>query len=122
MTIPDRGNWCVTLGEWCLATISKPRTGEPHMATEKTTKPAKAATKTARKAKTAKKTEPAKKLSQMAAAERVLAEAGEPMNCKAMVEVMSVKGYWSSPGGKTPAATLYTVVTTLPKTCCCLIG
>lgn len=47
------------------------------------------------------------KLSQIAAAERVLAEANEPMTCKAMVEAMSARGYWSSPGGKTPEATLY---------------
>lgn len=47
------------------------------------------------------------KLSQIAAAERVLAETKEPMTCKAMVEAMSTKGYWSSPGGKTPEATLY---------------
>jgi hypothetical protein len=79
--------------------------------TKKTTKPAKAkptakaATKTTRKAKA--KPAPAEKLSQMAAAERVLAEAGEPMNCKAMVEAMGTKGYWTSPGGATPAATLY---------------
>ena len=47
------------------------------------------------------------KLSQIAAAERVLADANEPMTCKALVEAMSAKGYWSSPGGKTPEATLY---------------
>lgn len=80
------------------------------MATKKTTKPAKptakAATKTTRKAKTTKTAAPAEKLSQMAAAERVLAEAREPMNCKAMVEAMATKGYWSSPRGKTPDATL----------------
>jgi len=49
----------------------------------------------------------AEKLSQLAAAERVLAEAGQPMTCKAMVEAMAAKGLWSSPGGKTPEATLY---------------
>ncbi len=49
----------------------------------------------------------AKKLSQMAAAIAVLAKAGEPMNCKAMVEAMSQQGLWASPGGKTPEATLY---------------
>jgi hypothetical protein len=27
------------------------------------------------------------------------------MNCKAMVEAMAAKKYWSSPNGKTPAAT-----------------
>lgn len=60
------------------------------------------------KAKKAKATPaPAEKLSQIAAAERVLADAGEPMTCKAMVEAMAAKGLWSSPGGKTPEATLY---------------
>ena len=71
------------------------------------TKPAIEATKSAEKAKATKQTKPTKQLSQMAAAERVLAEAGESLNCKAMVEAMSAKGYWSSPGGKTPEATLY---------------
>lgn len=47
------------------------------------------------------------KLSQIAAAERVLTDANEPMTCKSMVEAMSAKGYWSSPGGKSPEATLY---------------
>ncbi len=50
---------------------------------------------------------PAKKLSQIQAAIRVLAEAGEPMTAKAMVEAMQAKGYWTSPAGKTPEATLY---------------
>jgi len=49
----------------------------------------------------------AEKLSQIAAAERVLAEAGKPMTCRAMVEAMAAKGLWTSPGGKTPDATLY---------------
>lgn len=29
------------------------------------------------------------------------------MTCKAMVEAMTAKELWSSPGGKTPEATLY---------------
>ena len=72
------------------------------MATKKTTtkKAAKPATPKAKKAK------PAKKLSQINAAIRVLAETKEPMGCKAMVEVMQAKGYWTSPNGKTPAQTL----------------
>jgi hypothetical protein len=72
------------------------------MATKTTTK------KTANKKKgKAKATPAAEKLSQIAAAERVLAEAGQPMTCRAMVEAMAAKGLWSSPGGKTPEATLY---------------
>jgi HB1/ASXL restriction endonuclease-like protein with HTH domain len=41
------------------------------------------------------------------AAAKVLANKGEPMNCKDMIEAMASKGYWTSPTGKTPAATLY---------------
>jgi hypothetical protein len=50
---------------------------------------------------------PAKKLSQIAAAEQVLADAGKPMTCGEMIETMTAKGLWASPAGKTPAATLY---------------
>lgn len=58
-----------------------------------------------------KKGKPAdKKLSQIDAAIRVLAEAKEPMNCQAMVEAMQAKGFWASPGGKTPSQTLYSSI------------
>jgi hypothetical protein len=63
-----------------------------------------------------------KKLSALDAAARVLGESGQSMNCQEMVEAMAAKGYWSSPGGKTPAATLYTAVTELPKRGLPLIG
>jgi hypothetical protein len=46
-------------------------------------------------------------LSCLNAAAKVLAEKGEPMNCKEMIEAMAAKGYWTTPGGKTPHATLY---------------
>ena len=52
-----------------------------------------------------------KKLSALDAAAQVLAESGQPMNCKEMIEAMAKKGYWSSPGGKTPASTLYSAIT-----------
>jgi vancomycin resistance protein YoaR len=52
----------------------------------------------------------AKKLSQIAAAVAVLTKAGEPMNCKAMVEAMTTQGLWASPGGATPDATLYSSI------------
>lgn len=77
------------------------------MTTKKTTKrPPAAKAKTAAKAK-AKKPTGDKKLSQIDAAVQVLAKAKEPMNCQAMVDAMAAAGLWSSPGGKTPAATLY---------------
>jgi len=59
-----------------------------------------------KKASTA-KAEALKPLSQMQAAIQVLRRARKPMSCKEMVEAMQAKGLWSSPGGKTPEATLY---------------
>jgi hypothetical protein len=67
--------------------------------------PKKATKPTATKAKP--QVEKAKKLSHIDAAAKVLAAAKEPMNCKAMIEAMQAKGYWKSPNGKTPEATLY---------------
>ncbi len=32
------------------------------------------------------------------------------MSCKEMIEAMASKGYWTSPGGKTPEATLYSAI------------
>ncbi|QDV25946.1 winged helix-turn-helix domain-containing protein [Aureliella helgolandensis] len=51
-----------------------------------------------------------KKLSCIAAALKVLAESGQPLNTKEMIEAMQAKGYWSSPSGKTPHATLYSAI------------
>jgi hypothetical protein len=44
------------------------------------------------------------------AAAKVLAEEGEPMTCKEMIEAIAAKGYWTTPGGKTPHATLYSSI------------
>jgi hypothetical protein len=49
----------------------------------------------------------AKKLSALDAAAKVLRETGQPMSCQELIQVMAEKGLWTSPGGKTPAATLY---------------
>ena len=67
----------------------------------KATKPAKA-----KKAKEPK----AKKVGALDAAAQVLAASKEPLNCKAMIEAMAKKGLWTSPGGKTPHATLYCAI------------
>jgi hypothetical protein len=56
------------------------------------------------------KTEKEKKLSALDAAARLLVETGQPMNCQEMVKGMSEKGYWTSPGGQTPHATLYSSI------------
>jgi hypothetical protein len=51
-----------------------------------------------------------KKLSALDAAARVLRETGQPMSCPELIEQMTAKGYWSSPKGKTPSATLYAAI------------
>jgi hypothetical protein len=50
------------------------------------------------------------KLSAIAAAARVLDETGRAMTCPELITAMAAKGYWKSPGGKTPAATLYAAI------------
>jgi hypothetical protein len=50
------------------------------------------------------------KLSALDAAAKVLAETGQPMTCQELITAMAAKGYWSSPAGKTPAATLYSAL------------
>jgi hypothetical protein len=47
-----------------------------------------------------------KPLSALAAAARVLTETALPMTCPELIAAMAAKGYWTSPAGKTPAATL----------------
>jgi HB1, ASXL, restriction endonuclease HTH domain len=57
-----------------------------------------------------KKTDGDKKLSAIDAAVKVLTEAGTSMSCQEMIQAMAEKGYWTSPGGKTPAGTLYSAI------------
>ena len=51
-----------------------------------------------------------KKLSAIDAAARILGETGQPMTCPEMIGAMAARGYWTSPGGKTPHATLCSAV------------
>jgi hypothetical protein len=65
----------------------------------------------AKPAKTKKAKEPkAKKVGALDAAAQVLAGSKEPMNCKALIEAMAKRALWTSPGGKTPHATLYSAI------------
>jgi hypothetical protein len=54
----------------------------------------------------AKKPKGERKLSAIHAAAKVLAENGQSMAAKELIDAMAAKGYWTSPGGKTPHATL----------------
>jgi hypothetical protein len=51
-----------------------------------------------------------KRLSAIDAAVKVLQEAGTAMTTQEMIDAMAAKGYWASPAGKTPAATLYSAI------------
>jgi hypothetical protein len=61
------------------------------------------------KAQSAKAVKPkkAKRTSGLDAAAKVLTESKEPLNAQDIVKAMADKGYWKSPGGKTPHATIY---------------
>ncbi len=79
-------------------------------ATAKTSRKA-AATGKAGKTRAPKATEPVeKKASALDAAARVLSEKGVAMTCQELIGAMAAKGYWTSPGGKTPHATLYSAM------------
>jgi hypothetical protein len=51
-----------------------------------------------------------KKLSAINAAYKVLVDTGKAMNTQELIAVMTEKGLWTSPGGLTPAATLYSAI------------
>jgi hypothetical protein len=74
------------------------------------TKPAVSAPVKKPKAKAETAPQSDKKLSCVAAALKVLSESDKPLNTKEMIEMMTARGYWSSPGGKTPHATLYSAI------------
>ena len=64
------------------------------------------------KTQAAKKATPPKekKVSAIDAAAQVLAKSKEAMNCKEMIDAMAKQALWTSPGGKTPHATLYSAI------------
>jgi hypothetical protein len=96
------------------AVVAEPQVPATPTATNDANEP-KAAPPSAAKAPKAKaakppKPEKAKKMSALDAAAKVLADAGQAMNCSDMIEAMTKKGLWSSPNGLTPAATLYAAI------------
>ena len=90
------------------ATAKSTKTLHPKTAGAKTKTKAGGKTKTGDKAQA--KAPRDKKLSALDAAAKVLQETGTPLNCQDMIAAMAAKGYWSSPQGKTPAATLYSAL------------
>jgi hypothetical protein len=51
-----------------------------------------------------------KKLSALDAAAKVLADAGQPMNCTELIDAMTKAKLWTSANGLTPHATLYSAI------------
>lgn len=68
------------------------------------------AKQTAKASATAKKPKADGKMSAIDAAAKVLAESGEPMTTREMIEAMATKGYWTSPAGATPDRTLFSAL------------
>ncbi len=86
------------------ATESKPARAVKRVAKKE------ASAETPVKIKAAKKEAADKKLSCTGAALKILAESGQPMSTKEMIDAMVAAGYWESPAGKTPHATLYSAI------------
>lgn len=78
----------------------------------KTTNPAKNAAKASAKPKVAAKSADAKpqRISALDAAATVLKSSGQAMRSNEMIAAMAEQDLWSSPNGKTPAATLYAAI------------
>lgn len=77
---------------------------------KKPTAATKAAATQSKSATRTKSAPPEPRMSALAAAARVLAEAGTPLSTRALIDAMAAQAYWSSPHGKTPQATLYAAI------------
>jgi hypothetical protein len=51
-----------------------------------------------------------RRMSALDGAARVLTESKQQLRCKQMIELMAKKGYWNSPSGKTPEATIHAAI------------
>lgn len=89
---------------------TKPATGKKGKAgnAPKVAKPARAAK--APKTPKAPNEKTPRRLSALDAAAKVLTASEVPMRSAEMIAAMQRKGLWSSPGGKTPEATLYAAI------------
>lgn len=102
--------WTAESGETACANCHEPapKQGKSRAVAVKT-KPGAPKPRTAKVAKTVKVTGK-QRTSALDAAVRVLTEAKQPLTTREMIAAMAAKGYWKSPGGKTPHATLYSAI------------
>lgn len=103
------------LAKWEADAAASQRTGDAPRSQLDLAETKKLEAARAKKAKAAKAKDP-KKMSALDAAAKVLGEKKQPMSAKEMIETMESKGYWKSPGGKTPDATLYAAIVREIKT------
>jgi hypothetical protein len=98
--------------EWSAGNQTRSTTmANKHLFGKKTATKAEGKGGKARKAPKTKATTKKKEgLSMIDAAKKVLAEKGEAMSCKDMIEAMASKALWKSPGGLTPHNTLYSAI------------
>lgn len=87
-----------------------PRERDAEGQTGNETTPARGSTSRSKSTKVKTANETSKRMSALDAAAKVLGESDEPMATKQMIDAMSAKGYWTSPGGQTPHATLYAAI------------
>ncbi len=69
-----------------------------------------AATKASDKGSRPKADPKPKRVNALDAAATVLAKSAEPLNSKQLIEAMAAQQLWTSPGGKTPSATLHAAI------------
>jgi hypothetical protein len=87
------------------------------MTTKKTSQAKKTSAKqTSPKEKDVSKEGKGPRLSALAAAAKVLGETKKALSAQEMIDAMKAQGYWTSPKGKTPSATLYAALTREIKT------
>lgn len=99
----------------CIAMSATPHSTTPYrenIMAKKTITKTQAPANAAKKAPKAKPATDAKvkRMSAIDAAAKVLGETNQPMTTKEMIEAMAARKYWTSPGGKTPASTLYSAI------------
>ena len=85
---------------------TKKRASKAKAAKKAKAKPAAKAKRPAKATPTAKAAKP-KRISALDAAAAVLKKSGKPMRSRELITAMAERGLWTSPGGKTPHATLY---------------
>jgi hypothetical protein len=90
--------------------VTKRSTTKKAPARKATAKTASTTKGAGRQSKATASTNGSKKLSAIDAAAKVLTDSKEPLNCKELVEAMAARKLWTSPGGKTPHATVYSAI------------